>query len=82
MMTTSRMALLVLVSIVLGGATASLAQDKCSSCLTRETNDCIKQVGSSPPPATTPNHPGPVQASGASYCPGEAQRRCGLRKEC
>jgi hypothetical protein len=75
--------LLVLTSIALGAGNASLAQNNCSACLTKETNDCIRQVGSSPASAApVAGHPAPVQASGASYCPGEAHRTCSLTKQC
>jgi hypothetical protein len=75
--------LLVLMSIALGAGNASLAQNNCSACLTKETNDFIRRVGSSPPPAAqVGSHPAPVQASGASYCPGEAHRTCSLTKQC
>lgn len=75
------MLLVTLMSIALGVANSSLAQDKCKACIDRETRECVRKVGSSPPPAAA-GQPAPVQASGASYCPGEAQRNCSLMKEC
>ena len=70
--------LLVLMSIALGAGNASLAQPKesCADCLTKAYNKCMQEVSSSPAPAPVAGHPGPVQASGASYCPASAHQAC------
>ena len=71
-----------LMSLALAAGNASLAQQKesCADCHTRAFNKCMQEVSSSPAPAApaaVASRPGPVQASGASYCPAAARQACG-----
>ena len=77
----SRVALLGLTVLALAGG-PSLAQDKCTACVNKETADCVRWVGSSPAPAPVAGKPAPVEASGASYCPQSARNSCKASGDC
>lgn len=79
---TTRIGLMALLAIALGGAAASWAQSpQCQACVNQETADCVKRVSSSAPAATA-GKPAPVEASGASYCPQSAQTSCKAKGVC
>lgn len=78
----SRIGLLGLMAIALAGG-PSLAQDKCQTCVNKETADCVRRVQSSPPPAApAAGKPAPVEASGASFCPQSARNSCKASGDC
>ena len=80
---TTKIGLLALLAIALGMGTSSWAQtQQCNACVQQETAECVRRVSSSPPPASTPGKPAPVEASGASYCPQSAQNSCKAKGVC